>query len=78
MIVRNYEEPFMVYAEFRAHKQIMLYIPPILMVLGTVGNGLAFAVLTRRAMRRYCSYVYLAFLAITDTLILYVGEYHHL
>ena len=65
----------MVYAEFRAHKHFMLYIPPILMVLGTVGNGLAFAVLTRRAMRRYCSYVYLAFLAITDTLILYVGEY---
>ena len=74
MIVRNYEQPLMQYVEFRIHKHIILYVPPILMIFGTIGNLLAFAVLTRRAMRRNCSYVYLAVLAIADTLVLYIGK----
>ena len=74
MIVRNYEQPLMQYVEFRVHKHIILYVPPILMIFGTVGNLLAFAVLTRGAMRRNCSYVYLAVLAIADTLVLYIGK----
>lgn len=68
-----YELDLTAYANFRLHKQLLLYIPPVLLLLGSVGNVLSLVILTRPAMRKYSAYVYLAVLAAADTLVLYVG-----
>lgn len=61
------------FIEFRLHKALLFYIPPIFFVIGVVGNILSFIILTRRSMRRVSTYRYLAVLSLTDTLVLMVG-----
>ena len=73
MYIRPYEEQLMQYDEYKAHKILLLYIPPLLLVLGTIGNILSFCVLMRKAMRRTSTYNYLAVLSLTDMLVLYIG-----
>ena len=73
MNVRSYEQPLMQYAEFRAHKFLLLYVPPVLIILGTFGNIFSFLILMGRPMRKFSTYIYLAVLSITDTLVLYMG-----
>lgn len=73
MYVRSYERHLMQYVEYRILKYLLLYIPPILLILGTVGNILSFIILMRRSMRKFSTYIYLAILSITDTLVLYIG-----
>ena len=59
--------------EYRVVKRLMLYVPPVLVVLGTFGNILSFMILRRRVMLKVSSYHYLAVLAVADSLVLYVG-----
>ncbi|KAK3765717.1 hypothetical protein RRG08_026190 [Elysia crispata] len=59
--------------EFRAHKALMLWVPPILLLLGTLGNTCSFAVLRQKTMRQQSIYMYLCALAVFDSLVLYVG-----
>ncbi|GFO43331.1 FMRFamide receptor-like [Plakobranchus ocellatus] len=59
--------------EFRAHKILMLWIPPVLLFLGTMGNTCSFAVLRQKTMRQQSIYIYLCALAVFDSLVLYVG-----
>jgi hypothetical protein len=59
------------YVEFRISEQLQLYVPPVLLLAGTLGNVLSFSVLMRRSMRATCTYNYLAALALLDTLVLY-------
>lgn len=73
MHVRPYEEPLLEYKEYVLQKRLLLYVPPILLVLGVVGNLLSFIILMRRSMRGCSTYLYLAVLSITDTLVLIVG-----
>src|SRR6218665_3670965 len=40
------------YLEYRVHKLLLLYVPPIVFLLGMVGNFLSFLTLNCRAMRR--------------------------
>lgn len=61
------------YALYRVHKALLLYVPPIILAFGVVGNALAFAVLTRRTMRGVSAYVYLTVLSVTDTVVLVIG-----
>ena len=63
----------MEYRDYYLHKVLLLYVPPVLLIIGTIGNVLSFCVLMRRAMRRTSTYNYLAILALTDTLVLFVG-----
>ena len=63
----------MQFPEYRVLKSLMLYIPPIIVVLGTFGNVFSFIILRRRAMVKVSSYHYLASLAVADTLVLYIG-----
>ena len=63
----------MQYHDYYMHKVLLFYVPPVLLVIGTVGNALSLCVLVRRSMRRTSTYNYLAVLSVTDMLILYVG-----
>ncbi len=73
MMVRPYEETLMRFAAYRLHKNLLLYAPPILLILGTIGNALSVVILTRKSMRRQSTYFYLTVLAVADTVVLYIG-----
>ena len=51
-------------------KLLRAYVPPMLLIIGTLGNILSFLVLIRK---RKSTYLYLAVLAVFDLLVLYVG-----
>jgi hypothetical protein len=70
---KTHSEQLMDYADYKIHKILLLYIPPLLLIIGTIGNVLSFCVLVRKAMRRTSTYNYLAVLSFTDMLMLYVG-----
>lgn len=73
MHVKSYEEQLMKFTAYRLHKIILLYVPPILIILGTFGNIFSFLILRRKAMLKFSTYFYLMVLALADTLVLYVG-----
>jgi hypothetical protein len=52
-------------------RQIELYTYPFLLGIGTVGNLLSIIVLIQ--MRQHSVYRYLTFMAIADTVLLYIG-----
>ncbi|ELT88866.1 hypothetical protein CAPTEDRAFT_190678 [Capitella teleta] len=70
---KGYEEEMMQFEAFRLHKNLLLFIPPIMLIIGTIGNVLNFIILTRKSMRRLSTYTYLAVLSMTDILVLYIG-----
>ena len=59
--------------EYQLRQSLLLYVPPVLIVMGTVGNLMSFVVLRCRAMVKVSSYHYLASLAIADTVVLFIG-----
>ena len=61
------------YTEAAVGRTIIIYIYPIIIFTGTLGNVLSFAVLMRRSMRDTSVYFYLAMLAIADLCVLYVS-----
>ena len=69
---KSHEEQLLDYTEYQIRKVLLLYIPPLLLIIGTIGNMLTFCVLLRKAMRRTSTYNYLAVLSFTDMLVLYV------
>ena len=73
MHIRSFEQELMKYEIYRIHKYILLYVPPILIILGTFGNIFSFIILKRKAMLKFSTYFYLMILAIADTLVLYIG-----
>ena len=60
------------YPEFRASKLILLYVPPLVLLVGTFGNLFSFFIL-RQSMNKISTYFYLAILALTDILVLFIG-----
>ena len=73
MHVRSYEQALMQYPEYKLNKILLLYLPPILIIMGTFGNIFSFIILKRKAMLKFSTYFYLMVLAIADTLVLYIG-----
>lgn len=71
------EESFMdAYTSASAYKVsifIWKIVPPILILLGTVGNSLSILVLTRKSIRTSTTALYLTVLAVSDLLVLYSG-----
>lgn len=61
------------YPAYRWHKQLLVYVPPFLIIFGSFGNLLSFVILRKRNLRRYSSYFYLCVLSLADILVLYVG-----
>jgi amino acid permease len=52
---------------------ILLYIPPVIIILGTFGNLFAFIILKNKAMLKFSTYFFLMVMAVADTLVLYIG-----
>jgi len=61
------------FIEYRVHKLLLLYVPPIFFIIGLVGNTLSAVILTRPPMRSISTYRYLTVLSFTDSLVLSVG-----
>ncbi|XP_046570850.1 thyrotropin-releasing hormone receptor-like [Haliotis rubra] len=66
-------KPLLKYPEYRAHKILMLYISPILLVLGVCGNFMSFFILRQKRNPRSSTYTFLTSLAVADTMVLLVG-----
>ena len=73
MLVHPYEYELMNITEYWANKHLQVIVPPILIVIGTIGNILSFIILLRKPMIRVSTYVFLAVLALVDTVFLYLG-----
>jgi len=54
---------------------LAVYIMPVIIAVGTVGNLTSLAVLLRRRMRRTSVYLYLTVLALADVSVLYVSAF---
>ncbi|XP_052280996.1 neuromedin-U receptor 2-like [Dreissena polymorpha] len=66
----------MAYTEFGLYKAGILIwkvVPPILILVGTIGNSLSILVLTRRSIRVSTTALFLTVLACSDLLVLYSG-----
>ena len=59
--------------EYKIQKQLKTFIPPILFLIGGTGNILSYLTLKRKAMHKSSTYVYMASLSLSNTLILYIG-----
>ena len=59
--------------QYHLHDVIKTWAPPVMIVSGSVGNALAFVVLSRSNIRQWSICVYLAIFALCNTLVLYVG-----
>lgn len=58
---------------YRLHEALLLYVTPVVLVFGLVGNALSLAVLLRPTMRQRSTYAYLAVLSVADTVVLLLG-----
>ncbi|XP_071097858.1 probable G-protein coupled receptor 139 [Haliotis cracherodii] len=66
-------QPLLKYPEYRAHKILMLYIPPVLFILGICGNFMSFFIMRQKGNQRSSTYTFLKSLAVADTMVLWVG-----
>ncbi|XP_041363509.1 B2 bradykinin receptor-like [Gigantopelta aegis] len=64
-------------AEYKVAVALWKYMSPCLMLLGLVGNTLSFVVLSKSSMRKTTTSLYLRFLAVFDSLVLYSGLMRH-
>ncbi|WAR11491.1 GHSR-like protein [Mya arenaria] len=67
------EDQRMLIPEYRINKAIGLYLPPFLLLMGTFGNVMTFLILRNKAMTRQSTNLFLAALAIADSIVLFVG-----
>ncbi|KAL4219423.1 hypothetical protein ACF0H5_022003 [Mactra antiquata] len=67
---RNLTRQFPEY--MRPHMFLTMFVPPVLLCLGTFGNMLSFVIMAKN-MLKGSTYSYLAVLAVMDILVLYIG-----
>ena len=58
---------------YRLQKLLYVYVSPVIVVVGLLGNVISMLVLSARPMRRVSTYCYLAVLSAVDSLVLGVG-----
>lgn len=75
MYVKPYERDrnLMDIEAYRLHKQLYVYLSPVIVTVGVVGNLLSFIVLVQKPFRRVSTYCYLIVLAVADTIVLTAG-----
>jgi len=71
--VKPYERELMKIDAYRLHKQLYIYLSPLIVVVGLLGNLMSFVVLVQRPTRRISTYCYLIVLAVADTIVLTAG-----
>lgn len=71
--VTNGVDDYTMYGSYKAGILIWKVVPPILLLLGTVGNSLCIFVLTRKSIRSSTTALYLTALAFSDLAVLYSG-----
>lgn len=67
------EEDYTTFPAYKAGVAIWKTVPPILILLGTIGNSLSIFVLTRKSIRASTTALYLTVLAFSDLAVLYSG-----
>ena len=66
-------DDYTTYPDYQASILIWKVVPPILILLGTIGNILSIVVLTRKSIKDSTTALYLTFLAASDLCVLYTG-----
>ena len=69
----NFKDYWFCSQEYYIHNMLKTWAPPLMIVSGSVGNAIAFIVLSRRNIRKWSICIYLAVFALCNTLVLYVG-----
>jgi hypothetical protein len=64
------------YWQWRAHRSLATYVPPVLIVIGTILNLLTIVVLIRRKFGKSSTRILLITLALSDTAVLWTGLLH--
>ncbi|XP_052817936.1 probable G-protein coupled receptor 139 [Mya arenaria] len=67
------EDQRLLIPEYRINKAIGLYLPPFLLLMGTFGHVMTFLIFRNKAMKRQSTNLFLAALAIADSIVLFVG-----
>ncbi|XP_066921342.1 neuromedin-U receptor 2-like isoform X2 [Clytia hemisphaerica] len=65
------------YPEFRLAAVIILYFPPVIVLVGCVGNLLGFLIYIKRKYRNKVAPVYILSLSVIDTINLTIGFLHY-
>ena len=73
----EYYDDYTTYPEYQAGVLIWKVVPPILILLGTIGNILSIVVLTRKSIKTSTTALYFTFLAASDLCVLYTGLLRH-
>ena len=71
--VMSYHDQLLQFSAYRTHKALSLFVPPLIILLGSAGNVFSFCILRRKPMLKFSTYFYLMILAIADTCVLYFG-----
>ncbi|KAK3086233.1 hypothetical protein FSP39_015597 [Pinctada imbricata] len=61
------------FVEYRIHQALQLYVPPLLLTIGIIGNVLSFYILRHKTMTRHTTNLFLAVLSIADSQVLFIG-----
>lgn len=57
--------------------QLIVYVAPVLLVLGLLGNIISLLVMSRPSLRHFITTLYLRSIAVLDTIVLLTGLLHH-
>ena len=68
-----HEQDYMKYEAYRIHHALSLYVPPLLLTIGIIGNILSFYILRHKTMKRQTTNLFLAILSIADSQVLFIG-----
>lgn len=60
-------------ADYQAATTLIVWVFPLIVLVGTIGNALSFVIMIQREMRQTPTFFYLAALAIADTVMLYLS-----
>ncbi|KAL3859752.1 hypothetical protein ACJMK2_009950 [Sinanodonta woodiana] len=71
--VNDNEHILMTFLEYRIYKSLSMYAPPVLLLVGMFGNVMSFLILRNKTMARISTNLFLAALAVADTIVLMIG-----
>ena len=73
----DYQDPYDVYWQYKVSEQLIVWVAPLLIVLGNIGNLLSFIVLQSSSFKKSSTGFILSALAVVDTGMLNTGLLRH-